>query len=239
MKSTAYALGLLGILSACTEPTVDFADLVTRDGKKFEKFSNTPYSGLTTGTVVGTLRDGLWNGERLAYSSTTGNLVSAANYINGVQDGSSLLYRDDGRLFKKWEYNMGSWVRETGYNNGYVTYDIQWRNGKKHGTHKQYHEYSERLWYSREFHQGLPVSNVLLTSGNGFEPADPYLIVNLEIPLKANYAHGKVVAVSNPECFAEYEDGLATKGGGSYSKPVEKRFCTYLIERSIPIQFRR
>lgn len=239
MKSIVYALGLLGMLSACTEPTVDFDDLVTRDGKKFEKFSNTPYSGLTTGTVVGTLRDGLWEGERLAYSATTGNLISAAHYVNGVQDGSSLLYRDDGRLFKKWEYTMGSWVRETGYNNGYVTYDIQWENGKKQGTHKQYHEYSDRLWYSREFREGIPVSNVLLTSGNGLELDDPYLIVNLEIPLKANYAHGKVVAVSNPQCFAEYADGVAKMAGGAYSEPGEKRFCAHLIERSIPIQFRK
>lgn len=239
MKSTAYALGLLGLLSACNEPTVDFADLVTRDGKKFEKFSNTPYSGSTTGTVVGTLRDGLWDGERLAYSSTTGNLVGAANYINGVQDGSSLLYSDDGRLFKKWEYTKGSKVRETGYNKGYVTYDIQWENGTKYRTHKQYHEYADRLWYSREFREGIPVSNVLLTSGNGLKLDDPYLIVNLEIPLKANYVHGKVVAVSNPECFAEYEDGVAKKVGGSYSDSGHKRFCANLIKRSIPIQFRK
>ena len=52
MKPTAYALSLLGLLSACAEPRVDFDDLVRRDGKIFQKFSNTPYSGLTTGTVV-------------------------------------------------------------------------------------------------------------------------------------------------------------------------------------------
>jgi antitoxin component YwqK of YwqJK toxin-antitoxin module len=239
MKVTAYALGLLGILAACAEPTVDYADLVTRDGKMFEKFSNTPYSGLTTGTVVGTLRDGLWDGERLKYSATTGNLMGVTNYVNGVQNGSSLFYSDDGILLKKWEYTMGSWVRETGYNNGYVTYDIEWQNGEKHGTHKQYHAYSDQLWYSREFSEGIPASNVLLTSGNGLELDDPSLIVNLEIPLKANYAHGKVVAVSNPQCFAEYADGVAKMAGGAYSKPDEKRFCAHLIERSIPIQFRK
>lgn len=239
MKPTAYAISLLGVLAACAQPTIDFSDLVTRDGKVFEKFSNTPYSGLTTGTVVGTLKDGLWDGERLAYSPSTGNLISAAKYVKGVQDGSSSLYNDDGGLFKKWEYTMGSRVRETGYNSGFVSYDIQWENGKQHGTHKRYHEYSDRLWYSRDFREGVPVSNVLLTNGNGLELNDPYLIVNLEIPLKANYAHGKVVAVSNPECFAEYEDGVAINVGGSYSDSSHKRFCANLIKRSIPIRFRK
>ena len=239
MKVKIVILCLLGGISACGKPTIDFSELVTRDGKVYEKFSNTPYSGLTTGSVVGTLKNGLWDGERLAYSSGTGNLISSSNYVNGLEHGPSLLYRDDGRLFKKWEYNMGSWIRETGYDSGYVTYDIQWENGKKHGTHKQYHEYSDRLWYSRGFHEGIPVSNVLLTSGNGLELNDPHLIVNLEIPLKANYAHGKVVAVSNPECFSEYEDGVAVKVGGSYSDSGHKRFCADLIKRSIPIRFRK
>lgn len=239
MKPTAYALSLLGLLSACAEPRVDFDDLVRRDGKIFQKFSNTPYSGLTTGTVVGTLKDGLWDGQRLEYSSTTGNLLEEANYVMGVHDGPYLLYRDNGILLTKWEYTMGSKVRETGYNNGHLTYDTQWENGKQHGTHKQYHEYSDRLWYSRDFREGIPVSNVLLTSGNGAKLNDPHLIVNLEIPLKANYAHGKVVAVSNPECFAEYEDGVAIKVGGSYSDSGHQRFCSNLIKRSVPIQFRK
>lgn len=134
---------------------------------------------------------------------------------------------------------MGSWVRETCYNNGYVAYDIQWENGKRHGIHKQYHEYSDRLWYSRQFREGIPVSNVVLTSGNGLELDDPHLIMNLEIPLKVNYAHGKVVALSNPECFAEYEDGVAVKVGGSYSDSGHKCFCADLIKRSIPIRFRK
>lgn len=238
-QKNGLLLCLLGLLTACNEASVDFSELVVRDGKQYLKFSNEPYSGNTTGAVVGTLKDGLWHGERLQYSPDTGNLISTSNYVNGRSHGTSLLYREDGALFKKWEYEAGSWVAEVGYSGGFVAYENQWQDGRLHGLSKQYHPFSETLWFVREFKEGKPVSDIVRTTGNGLTVGDSNVIMGLELPLKENYAHGKVVILDNPECFAEYENGVSKKVSASNAGFEKRLDCYRLIKKSLPVRFRK
>ena len=43
--------------------SIDFKDLVERDGLWYEKFSNEPFTGKVTGIKQGSFKDGKRNGE--------------------------------------------------------------------------------------------------------------------------------------------------------------------------------
>ena len=61
-------------------------DLVERDGLHYKKFTDVPFSGKTTGKIQGT-------------------------YKNGVLDGPSVSYYDNGQLSEKGTYKDGKKVK--------------------------------------------------------------------------------------------------------------------------------
>jgi len=64
-----------------------FYDLVVRDGLYYKKFSDVPFSGVTTGNEQGTIKNGIREGVWITYHPN-GQLKSKGNYKNGKTDGS-------------------------------------------------------------------------------------------------------------------------------------------------------
>ena len=64
-----------------------FDDLVFRDGLFYKKFSQVPFSGVTTGKSQGTIKNGIREGAWITYHPN-GQIKSKGNYKNGKTDGS-------------------------------------------------------------------------------------------------------------------------------------------------------
>jgi antitoxin component YwqK of YwqJK toxin-antitoxin module len=62
-------------------------DLVYSDGLYYNKFSQVPFSGVTTGKSQGTIKNGIREGAWITYHPN-GQLKSKGNYKNGKTDGS-------------------------------------------------------------------------------------------------------------------------------------------------------
>ena len=91
----------------CPE-SVDFKDLIKRDGLYYKKFSDVPFNGKVTGQCQGTLKNGQWNGPFAIYHKN-GQLNSKGTYKNGKEEGSWFIYRRDGNLAYKYYYKDGIW----------------------------------------------------------------------------------------------------------------------------------
>ena len=63
LLSPTLALGQFRFFSQ----TIEFGDLVERDGLYYEKFANVPFTGKVTGLVKGFLDDGVWDGPWVQY----------------------------------------------------------------------------------------------------------------------------------------------------------------------------
>ena len=114
--------------------SLEYKDLVKRDGVHYKKFSDVPFSGKTTGQTQGSFKNGKKDGSWIGYYDN-GQLWYKENYKNGKKDGFWIEYWDDGQLMYKGNHKNGkkegSWV---GYSyNGNI--DIRktgtFKNGKK------------------------------------------------------------------------------------------------------------
>jgi len=148
-------------VTSCTEPLkdVEYDNLVTRGGVFYEKFSNEPYSGRTTGDWQGQIVAGLWQGNVAVYRPDgtlwweipfkkgirdgeykawchNGNIQTQFKYKNGKRDGLVESYRCDGSLALQMKFKegqpTGSHVRAF-HSNGNLSIEIPLKNGKTDG----------------------------------------------------------------------------------------------------------
>jgi hypothetical protein len=117
----------------CPE-SVDFKDLVERDGLYFKKRTDVPFTGKTTGDQQGTFKDGKKHGPWVSYYDN-GQLLTKQTYKDGKGDGLWVLYHDNGQLWSKGPYKNGKqhgpWV---GYHkDGKLRIKGTLKDGKKHG----------------------------------------------------------------------------------------------------------
>ena len=93
--------------------SLEYKDLVYRDGLYYKKFTEVPFTGEITGKKTGSLRNGKQDGSWTSYH-TNGQLDSKGNYKNGMVVGSFISYHDNGQLMTKGEFKNGksdgSWV---------------------------------------------------------------------------------------------------------------------------------
>ena len=82
---------------------VDWKDLVKRDGLWYEKFTNEPFTGNSTGLKQGKVEDGKKDGEWFYYLEN-GQLHLKNTYKDGKKDGERLKYYDNGKLYRKGNY---------------------------------------------------------------------------------------------------------------------------------------
>ena len=111
--------------------SLEFKELVKRDGVYYKKFSEVPFTGKVDGKEQGSFKNGLKEGSWVQYHEN-GQLFYKGDYKNGKKEGSWVWYYHSGQLSYKGDYKNGkeegSWVsykRDGTFNSG--TY----KNGKR------------------------------------------------------------------------------------------------------------
>ena len=233
-----YLLVLVGCEQLVPAKVIDFEELVRRDGVFYKKFSNEAFKGSVTGSHVGELVDGQWNGEVLIYSLESGNLERSENYRLGALNGERHWYSKSGSLVSISDYVNDEWIRSRSFDGGLITQDSQLKNGVRHGTHIAYHKFIEKKWYSLDYEHGRVTSGVVLTTSND-DQSYQYRIDALEIPLENGIAHGIVRALdSGDRCYMEFSKGKAIGASGNYDDERLSELCAYFITKSVPRHFK-
>ena len=105
LSSPSFAEGLICKFTGWN-CSVNFKDLVRRDGLFFKKRTDNPYTGKSTGDEQGSLKDGKREGLWGSYYDE-GQLSSKGNYKNGYSDGPWFHYYSNGQLQIKGNYKDG------------------------------------------------------------------------------------------------------------------------------------
>ena len=151
MKTLLTLLTCLFILSpnVVLGETVKIKDLVKRGGLYYEKFTDVPFSGKTTGKIQGTFNNGRKDGAWAAYHDN-GHLRSKGSYKNGKKNGLWTNYYFDqtslvqnGRIKSKGNYKNdkreGLWVHYHPFTEGEIRATGKYENGKEEGPWVHYH----------------------------------------------------------------------------------------------------
>ena len=96
MKHLLIIFSLL-LTSVSWSKDVDSGDLVERDGLVYEKFSDIPFTGKSTGSKQGKVKKGKWDGEYRSYWKS-GQLWERTNYKDGKKEGEQFYYHENGDL---------------------------------------------------------------------------------------------------------------------------------------------
>ena len=123
-------------LSLLSSPSwgLSIHDLVYRQGVYYEKFSDVPFSGKSTGLWNSSIKNGKMEGEWVIFWPN-GQLQTRSNYKNGEWEGVYVSYWGDGKLWGKGNYKNGAeegeWISY--YDNGQLSSKGSYKNGKREG----------------------------------------------------------------------------------------------------------
>ncbi len=95
-----FALVLL-FPSLALGDTVEWDDLVEREGLYYEKFTDIPFTGEVTGQRQGQIKDGVKDGPWVNYWYN-GQLLAKGNWKDGEMDGPWVGYHYDGTVWEKY-----------------------------------------------------------------------------------------------------------------------------------------
>ena len=141
MKHLLIIFSLL-LTSVSWSKDVDYNDLVKRDGLYYEKFTNEPFTGKTTGRIQNNYMNGKFEGEWLEYHEN-GQLKIKRNYKDGKLEGESLWYHKNGQLESKGNFKEdekeGEWLHYR--SNGKLWRKYYYKEGKKDGKWTWYDIY--------------------------------------------------------------------------------------------------
>ena len=120
---------------------VNFNDLVKRDGLWYEKFTDKPFTGKSTGLKQGKVKDGKKDGEWLEYFES-GQLYKKYNYKDGKKEGEQFYYYENGKLRSKVNYRYGKTEGERlwYYENGQLGVKGMYKNDKRENEWFFYYE---------------------------------------------------------------------------------------------------
>ena len=130
MKTLLTLLTCLFLLSpnVVMSETVKLKDVVKRDGLYYQKSSDVPFTGTSTGKEQGKIKRGKEEGPWVRYYDN-GQLRGKLTYKDGKLDGPWVYYYENGQLEDKGNYKDdkrdGPWV-------------VYWKNGqlRNKGTYK-------------------------------------------------------------------------------------------------------
>ena len=139
MKHLLIIFSLL-LTSVSWSKDVDFKDLFERDGLFYEKFTDTPFTGTSTGLQQGKIKKGLRNGMWLEFYES-GQLSYKVNYKEGKKDGKAISYSEEGVIVGKYPFENGELNGRAYYyyDNGNLWVSSDWKNGVEDGEGKSYY----------------------------------------------------------------------------------------------------
>ena len=77
--------------------SLEYKDLVKRDGLYYKQYTEVPFNGKVEGLIQGSIRNGKRDGYWIFYHDN-GQLDAKGNYRNGKLEGSWVYYHDNGQL---------------------------------------------------------------------------------------------------------------------------------------------
>jgi len=114
--------------------TVEFKDLVLRDGNYYKKFSNVPFTGEARGKAQGKFKNGRPYGPWVGYHDN-GQLNFKGTHKNQKKEGTWVEYHDNGQLLFNCTFKNGEFDgRCVSYNSDGTVSDLftgTYKNGKK------------------------------------------------------------------------------------------------------------
>ena len=136
MKTLLTLLTCLFLLSPTVvmSETVKYEDLVERNGLYYQKSSDVPFTGETSGMLRGTLKKGMRDGLWETYDKD-GQLFSKEHYRNGKPDGLWESYYKNGQLWFKGHNKDGNidGLWEHYHENGQLYYKGYYKDGEPDG----------------------------------------------------------------------------------------------------------
>ena len=108
MKYLLFIFSLL-FTSLSWSKDVDYNDLIKREGLYYEKFTDKPFTGLSSGLEQGKIRKGLRNGTWIKYYKK-GQLYVKGSHKDGKKYGEFLRYGITGQLEKTQIYKNGKLI---------------------------------------------------------------------------------------------------------------------------------
>ena len=145
MKHLLIIFSLL-LTSVSWSKDVDYNDLVKRNGLYYEKFTNEPFTGKTTGRIQKNYINGKFEGEWLEYYEN-GQLKIKRNYKDDKLEGESLWYHKNGQLESKGNFKddkkEGEWLHYR--SNGKLWRKYYYKDGKKDGNWTWYDTYGNLI----------------------------------------------------------------------------------------------
>ena len=101
----------LSLLSGCdsgsmSDETIDYGELIERDGLFYKKFTDIPYTGKVSGERQGSMRNGKEEGEWKFYYGDNA-LKAKGTYKQGKQNGNFTIYHDNSQILYQGNYLKG------------------------------------------------------------------------------------------------------------------------------------
>ncbi len=204
-----FSLLALLLITACSKNTVDRDDLVVREGVLYEKFATQPFSGLVEGNVSGVVEDGKWEGTVYKFDGD-GNVILESNYVNGLREGSEIVYGRYGRRAQERTFAQGDLTNFKRFFDGVMQINENFKDQEKHGVQEFFCD-NESLMYRVNYDSGEPIEDVLDVYSKDAK-------THLQVPfIKASYpergrlvAHGVVKVAGDDTCSVEYDKGHRT-----------------------------
>ena len=103
MKILFLIISIFLLSSPSWSERVDESELTLRDGLWYKKFTNTPFTGTSTGQAQGKVLNGKPEGEWFFYYYD-GGLNAITNFKYGLREGKHEEYHENGKLRHKSNY---------------------------------------------------------------------------------------------------------------------------------------
>ena len=217
-------------LSACSDPTIEFGNLVERGGVYYEKFSTEPFSGRVTGRTTGKLVDGRFDGLVYVFMED-GNLLYETNYKGGIKEGLQTRFTTAGR--EETEFSKGNQVAFREYTDNVLTYKSSYKDGEKQGVFERFYS-NGNLKYRVNYSNGSAVDDAIdVFSRDG--------TTHLKVPISESrygglVADGVVEKVGELRCGVLYEKGATRGRASSDEQSVSNMSAGDRIRCSVEIQ---
>ena len=208
-NSKAILLSLFLIfLSACSERTIEFENLVERGDVYYEKFSTEPFSGRVTGQTTGKLVEGRFEGLVYVFMED-GNLLFETNYKSGLKEGLQTRFTTAGR--EEAEFSKENLVEFREYTDDVLTYKSFYKDDRTQEFVEYFHP-NGNLKYRVQYDGGDVVGDVLdvFASNGTLRLKVPIYLTNRNSNMRGRLiADGVVEMVGDLSCGVTYEMGVS------------------------------